>query len=112
MRCCARRSSGRSKISWNLRFHATRCWRFVEHSYAVAHVLERDAEFFLALAYFIQQPRVLHRDHRLGGEVLQQCYLFLRERADFSAPSLMNPRSAAVLAQRHQQAGPHIGARR
>ena len=46
--------------------------RFVEHGDAVAHVLERDAKFLLALADFIQQPRVLHRDHRLGSEVLQQ----------------------------------------
>ena len=44
---------------------------FVEHRHAVAHVLERDAEFFLALPDFVQQPRVLHRDHRLRGEVLQ-----------------------------------------
>ena len=74
-------------MSWNLRFHATRCWRFVEHGDTVAHVLERDAQFFLALADFVEQPRVLHRDHRLGGEVLQQRDLFVGERPDLLAIS-------------------------
>ena len=56
---------------------------FVEHRHAVAHVLERDAKFFLALAYFVQQARVLHRDHRLGGEVFQQRDLLVGERTHF-----------------------------
>jgi hypothetical protein len=30
--------------------------RFVEHRHAVAHILERDAQFLLALADFVQQP--------------------------------------------------------
>ena len=64
-----------------MRFHATSRWRFVEHRDAVAHVVERDAEFVLALADFVQQPRVLHRDHRLGREILQQRDLLVRERA-------------------------------
>ena len=59
--------------------------RFVEHGDTVAHVLERDAEFLLALTDFIQQPRILHRDHRLGGEVLQQRDFLVGERADFLA---------------------------
>ena len=59
--------------------------RFVEHGDAVAHVLEGDAEFLLALADFVQQPRVLHRDHRLGGEVLQQRDLLVGERPHFLA---------------------------
>jgi hypothetical protein len=49
---------------------------FVEHRYAVTHVLECDTEFLLALADFIQQPRVLHCDDRLCGKVLQQGNLF------------------------------------
>ena len=53
---------------------------FVEHRHAVAHVLEGDAEFLLALADFVQQPRILHRDHRLRGEVLQQGDLLVGER--------------------------------
>ena len=51
--------------------------RFVEHGDAIAHVLERDAEFFLALPNFVKQPGVLHRNDRLRGEVLQQRDLFV-----------------------------------
>ena len=51
----------------------------LEHRDAIAHVLEGDAQFFLALADFVQQPRVLHRDYRLGGEVLQQRDLLVGE---------------------------------
>ena len=51
--------------------------RFVEHRHAVAHVLERDMEFLLTLADFVEQPRILHCDDRLGGEVLQQHDLFV-----------------------------------
>src|SRR5438093_1236978 len=54
---------------------------FVEHRDTVAHVLERDAEFLLALADFIQEPRVLHGDHCLRSEILQQGYLLLGEGA-------------------------------
>jgi hypothetical protein len=53
--------------------------RFVEHRHAVAHVLERDAEFLLTLPDFIQQPRILHRDHRLGGEAFEERDLSLAE---------------------------------
>ena len=38
-----------------------------------------------ALAQFAQQPRVLHRDDRLGCKVLQQRNLLVREGADFLA---------------------------
>ena len=37
------------------------------------------------LARLSQEPRVLHCDHRLRGEILQQSNLFLRERAHLAA---------------------------
>ena len=38
-----------------------------------------------AFAQFAQQPRVLHRNDRLGREVLEQRDLLVGERADFLA---------------------------
>ena len=78
--------------------------RFVEHGHAVAHVLERDAEFFLALADFIQQPRVLHRDHRLRGEVLQQGDLLVGERRGLPGGRRDEAEQGLVLPQRHPEA--------
>src|SRR6202008_2404834 len=43
-----------------------------------------------ALTYFTEQPRVLHRDDRLGGEVLQQRDLLVREELNL-APSRDDP---------------------
>ena len=51
-----------------------------------------NAQFVLALtkfvgpgAEFVQQPRILHRDHRLGGEALKQSDLLVRKATDFLA---------------------------
>ena len=43
----------------------------LEHVAGRGLVFERLLEVAGALAQFVEQPRVLHRDHRLGGEVLQ-----------------------------------------
>ena len=49
---------------------------------AVAVCCCRDfAEIVGALAQLVEQPRVLDGDDRLGGEVLHQLDLFVRERA-------------------------------
>ena len=40
---------------------------------------------FQRLALLGHQPRVLHRDHRLGGEVFQQSDLLVGEGADLLA---------------------------
>src|SRR5207248_3959485 len=40
---------------------------------------------FQRLACLGNEPRVLHSDDRLGGEVLQQRDLVIRERSDFPA---------------------------
>ena len=87
--------------------HETR--RFIEHGDTIAHVLEGDAEFFLALADLIEQPGVLHRDHRLGGEVFQQRYFLLRERAHFLAVHTDVAEQIAVLAKRDKETGSHAG---
>ena len=76
--------------------------RFVEHGDAIAHVLEGDAQFLLALADFVEQPRVLHRDHRLGGEVLQQRDLLVGEWRAPPGDRLTNdPDDCSSLTQRH-----------
>ena len=51
------------------------------------------------------QPRVLHRDHRLGGEVLQQGDLLVGERPDFLAVDRKDAEQAVLLAERNDQAG-------
>src|SRR5262249_33802438 len=43
-----------------------------------------------------------HRDHRLGGGVLQQPDLLLAKRADFPAVYRDNPEQLVVPAQRHR----------
>ena len=53
-----------------------------------------------ARAQFAEQPRILHRDHRLGGEVLEQRDLLVGEGPDFLAetprwrPAICRPFSA------------------
>ena len=51
------------------------------------------------------QPRILHRDHRLRREVLQQRDLFLRERPDLLAVGSDEAEQGIVLAQRHEKHG-------
>ena len=48
----------------------------VEHRHTVAHIVEGDAQLGLALADLVEQPRIVHRDHRLRGEVFEQRDLF------------------------------------
>jgi hypothetical protein len=48
-----------------------------------------------AFVQFADQPRILHCDHCLRGEVLQQRDLFLRERTRLSA--VHNDRSAQAV---------------
>ncbi len=47
------------------------------------------------------QPRILHRDHRLGGEVLQQRDLLVGERPNLLAIDRDAAEQRLVLAQRH-----------
>ncbi len=57
------------------------------------------------LARLGQQPRVLHRDHRLRREVLQQRDLFVRERPHLLAVGSDVAEQGLVLAQRHEKHG-------
>ena len=55
------------------------------------------------LALLGDQPRILHRDHRLRGEVLQQGDLLVGERTDLRADSADHAIQASVLAQRNRE---------
>ena len=46
-------------------------------------LLQRLREISGAMAQLIQQPGVLDRDHRLGGEIRDKANLFVGERANF-----------------------------
>src|SRR6516225_4018558 len=46
----------------------------VEHRYTVAHVVERDAQFGLALADLVKEPCIVHRDDCLRGEGPNKLY--------------------------------------
>ncbi len=76
---------------------------FVEHRDTVTHVLECDAQFFLTLADFVQQPRVLHRDHSLRREILEQSDLLLGEWAYFAASRGDHSEKRIVATQRNAQ---------
>ena len=53
------------------------------------------------LARFGQQPRILHRDHRLRGKALQQRDLLVREWPNFLTVNRDRANKASFLAQRH-----------
>ena len=57
------------------------------------------------LARLGQQPRVLHRDHRLRREVLQQRDLLVGERPDLLAIDGDDAEQGIVFAQRHDEQG-------
>ena len=73
---------------------------FVEHGDAIGHVVEGDPQLGLTLADFVEQPRILHRDHRLGGEVLQQCDLLVGEGPDLPPVDRDSPMTPIVLPSR------------
>ena len=52
----------------------------LEHVAGRGLVFERFFEIAGALAQFAEQPRILHRDHRLRREILEQRDLLVRER--------------------------------
>src|SRR5215831_4548124 len=43
----------------------------VEHDDTIGHVIEGGAQFGLTLANFVEQPRILHGDYRLGCKIFQ-----------------------------------------
>ena len=56
-----------------------------------------------ALAQFAQQPRVLHRDHRLRREILQQRDLLVGKRPDLRPVEVDRPAHVPISSQRHVQ---------
>jgi hypothetical protein len=65
--------------------------------------LSRRGLLLQGLARLGQEPRVFHRDHRLGCEILQERDLLFGERADFLTVDHYEPEQRVVLAQRHSQ---------
>ena len=61
------------------------------------------------LARLGQQPSVLHRDHRLRGEVLEQCDFFVGERSRLASGYGNCPKQRLVFAQRNTQQGVDAG---
>ena len=55
------------------------------------------------LARLGDEPRVLHRDHRLRGEVLQQCYLFVGKWPNLLAVDREKPQQSTFVAQRYAE---------
>ena len=66
-----------------------------EHLGRCRLMLQRLAQFRVALAEFLEQPHVLDGDDGLVGEGFEQCDLFLGERADFGTANENQHRSAA-----------------
>ena len=64
-------------------------------------VFEQLLQIACALAQFIEQPRILHRDHRLRREVLQQRDLLLAEGPRRSAVVGEVSKDSVVLAERN-----------
>jgi hypothetical protein len=60
-----------------------------------------------ALTQFTQKPRVLHCDHGLRGEILQQRDLLVGKGPDFPAEHSDCAAQNVVLAQRHGHPAPH-----
>ena len=56
-----------------------------------------------SLAQIAQQTRVLHRDYRLGGEVLHKCDLLGGERAHFLPIDRDEPEHGPVLAKGYRK---------
>jgi hypothetical protein len=80
---------------------------FVEHRYPVDHVVEGNPQFLLTLADLVQQPRILHRDDRLRGKVLQQRNLLVGKRPNLTAVGCDVAEQSAVLAQWHSKKRAH-----
>jgi hypothetical protein len=68
-------------------------------------LLDRARQIIGALAQFAEQPRIFHCDHRLRGEVLQQCNLLVGERPYLLAIDRESPEERAVFAQWYNETG-------
>jgi hypothetical protein len=57
----------------------------LEHVAGRGLILERFLKIARSVLQLIKQPRILHRDHRLLGKVLDQCNLLVGKRTHFLA---------------------------
>ena len=80
----------------------------LEHVAGRGLVFERFLEIAGALLQFAEQPRILHRDHRLRREVFEQRNLLFGERSDFVAMDVDDAEKCALAAQRHREPGANI----
>ena len=70
-------------------------------------VFEQFLEVTRAGLQFVEQPRILDRDHRLRGEIFEQRDLLVGERPDLGAIARRCSRAMHRFGQRHQKARPH-----
>jgi hypothetical protein len=78
----------------------------LEHVAGRGLVFERFFEVARARLQFTEQPRVLHRDHRLRREVLDEPDFLVAERPNFKPDSRDQPEQRIVFAQRHKKTCP------
>src|SRR6516164_9972845 len=75
----------------------------LEHLASRGLIFERLLEGVGTAAQFAQEPRVLHRDDRLGGEVFEQRDLFVGKQPNLLAASDNQSEEAVVFPQRYVQ---------
>ncbi len=75
----------------------------LEHLAGRGLLLQRLGEIVGALAQFVEQPRVLDRDHRLRGEILHQLDLLASEGTHLLAVDNESTDQLVVLEHRHAQ---------
>src|ERR1700726_404238 len=46
--------------------------RLIKHRDTVDHIVECDPQLHLSLADLVEKPGILHRDHRLHGEIFEK----------------------------------------
>ena len=71
-----------------------------------------DLELAALVLDLVEQPHVLDRDHRLGGERFEELDLLVGERADFQPPHDDDADCLAFAHQRHGEEGPLPGCNR
>jgi hypothetical protein len=84
----------------------------VEHDDPIAHVVEGDAQFGLALADLVEQSGIVDRYDRLRGEVFEQRDLLLGVGPDLLSIASNHAQEDAILAERNNQIGAHAASLR
>src|SRR5215831_16163278 len=74
-----------------------------KHRNTVAHIVEGDTQLRLSVAQFLEQPRILDRDHRLIGEAGGQLDLFFRKGFDARAANDENADERVLAKKRNAE---------